>query len=262
MTTLLTRSDERTDPARRAPATPAASPLHLRPPFTPQRLYGHRREILLGLGSLFLFLAIAAKSAHGWLLLTWDEPMQRFVEGSRTDGLTSFFLTVSALGSTKAVLSLGVTSAALVWQRCRAAALTIVVAMLARPLVEFVLKALVARDRPDFDRLVPGNGPSFPSGHPMAAIAFWGLLPIVVGLFTHKRAVWWASVVVSVVAVALIGASRVYLGVHWISDVVGGLVAGAFFLLFVELVLEREHDRRGGCCGDDGTRPPAELSRT
>ena len=256
MTTLLTRTDESAPDSQ---PTRVGSPLHHLPPFTPQGLYGHRREILIGLGSVFAFLAIAAKSAHGTLLLTWDEPIQRYVEGSRTAALTSFFMTVSALGSTKAVIALGVTSAALVWQRCRAAALTIVVAMLARPLVEFVLKALVARDRPDFERLVPGNGPSFPSGHPMAAIALWGLLPIVVGLFTHRRAVWWASVVVSVAAVVLIGASRVYLGVHWTSDVVGGLVAGAFFLLFVEFVLEREHERRGGCCNHD--RAP-DLSRT
>ncbi|HEX5616592.1 MAG TPA: phosphatase PAP2 family protein [Acidimicrobiia bacterium] len=252
MTTVLTRTDEAATPA-------SGSPLHRTPPFTPQGLYGHRREILIGLGSLFAFLAIAAKTAHGTLLLTWDEPIQHWVEGSRTAAWTSFFMTASALGSTKAVLALGVTSAALVWQRCRAAALTIVVAMLARPLVEFTLKALVARDRPDFERLVPGNGPSFPSGHPMAAIACWGLLPIIVALFTNKRTIWWASVAVSVAAIALIGASRVYLGVHWFSDVVGGLVAGAFFLLFVEFVLEREHERRGGCCGDERA---VDVSRT
>jgi hypothetical protein len=77
----------------------------------------------------------------------------------------------------------------------------------------------------------------------MAAIALWGLMPLVVSLYTRRKAVWWASVAVAGALIAGIGASRVYLGVHWFSDVTAGLIVGAFFLLGIEAVLIRLHGR-------------------
>ena len=124
------------------------------------------------------------------------------------------------------------------------------VATLARPVIEFTVKALVGRDRPDLERLVPGNGPSFPSGHVMASVALWGLVPLVVALYTRRPRVWWTTLWASAVLIVLIGASRTYLGVHWFSDVVGGFLVGCFFLLAVERVLAWRHGRdRCGCAG-------------
>ena len=155
---------------------------------------------------------------------------------------------ISFLGSTMVVLALGLLLAAAAWRRCRAVAVVVIIAMLSRPLLEFTLKALVDRDRPDLERLVPGNGPSFPSGHVMAAVALWGLVPLVVALYTRRPRVWWATVWASAALIVLIGASRTYLGVHWFSDVVGGFVVGCFFLLGVERVLAWRHGRdRCGC---------------
>jgi membrane-associated phospholipid phosphatase len=68
-------------------------------------------------------------------------------------------------------------------------------------------------------------------------------LPVVVALYTRRRAIWWASVAVSATLIAGIAASRVYLGVHWFSDVTAGLVVGTFFLLGVDNVLIRAHRR-------------------
>ena len=125
-----------------------------------------------------------------------------------------------------AVLTLGTLLAAASWRRCRAVGVVVLVAMLARPLLEFTLKDVVGRDRPDLERLVNGIGHSFPSGHVMAAVALWGLVPLVVTLYTRDRRIWWASVVASATLIVAIGASRTYLGVHWFSDVVGGLIVG------------------------------------
>jgi membrane-associated phospholipid phosphatase len=202
-----------------------------------------RRRLLMALGALLVAFAIAAAMNHGQILLTWDEPIQRGVEANRTTGLTRFFLTVSRLGSTIPVLVLGTVAAAATWRRCRAVSTVLFVATFSRPLLEFTIKALVDRERPDFGRLVAGNGPSFPSGHVMAAIALWGLLPVVVSLYTRNRAVWWASVCTSVLLVVSIAASRVYLGVHWFSDVTAGLIVGSLFLVGVDVLLSRQHTR-------------------
>lgn len=238
-------------PSVTAPRLVRTSCLHCEPPLTPAGFFARRRAVLFVLGGLFVALAAAASINGGALLLTWDEPIQRFVENERSDLATEIFRRFSFLGSTKVVLSLGAIMAFVAWRRCRVAGLVVLAAMLSRPLLEFTLKAGVDRDRPDLERLVAGNGPSFPSGHVMAAVALWGLLPLVVALSTRRRGVWWAAMVTSMILIVGIGASRTYLGVHWFSDVVGGLIVGVFFLLGVEWLFTRRHrhDPCHGCCG-------------
>jgi undecaprenyl-diphosphatase len=228
--------------------------VHHAPPATPCSVLLPRPRLLTALGVLLGLLAVAAAMGGGQILLTWDEPIQRWVESNRTPTLDDVFLTISRFGSTIPVLVLGTTAAAVTWRRCRAVGVALLVATFSRPLLEFTVKALVDRERPDLDRLVAGNGPSFPSGHVMAAVALWGLLPLVVSLYTRRREVWWASVAVAGMLIAGIAASRVYLGVHWFSDVTAGLVVGAFFLIGVETVLRRQHARHP--CGP--ASPPDE----
>jgi undecaprenyl-diphosphatase len=245
--------------------------VHLDPPLTPASFLLPRRRLLLLLGLLFVGLALAAAIANGQVLLTWDEPIQRTVEANRTAALDDFFRTVSRLGSTIPVLAVGSLLTLITWRRCPAVAVAVLVAMLSRPLIEFTLKATVDRPRPDLDRLVAGNGPSFPSGHPMASVALWGLLPVIVGLYTKRRDIWWASVALSGVLIAGISASRVYLGVHWFSDVIGGLLVGTFFLVGVDTLFKRTHCRypcRVGCSDggeagtSDGSGAEASVSRS
>ena len=135
-------------------------------------------------------------------------------------------------------------------------------ATFSKPLFETVLKTAVDRERPDFDQMVPGNGPSFPSGHVMAAMALWGMLPLIVSLYTRRRDVWWASVAVAATIVGGIAASRVYLGVHWFSDVVGGVLAGSLFLLAVQALYDHQHRSHGcGLCDDAAATALDEVSR-
>jgi len=231
-----------TDPS--APHAPVC--LHRHPPLTPWSFYSPRRELLLVVGALFSGLAAAAILTSSRLLLTWDEPITLWLVRHRTPALDTFFLSVSRLASTSTIFVLGPLLVILTWRRCRAVATAIAFATLARPLLETLLKQMVDRPRPDLGRLVNGIGPSFPSGHVMAAVALWGLLPIVVGLFTRSRRLWWASVAVSGTVIVLVAASRVYLGVHWFSDVCAGLLFGSFFLLGIEAVLDAVH-RKDGC---------------
>ena len=108
--------------------------------------------------------------------------------------------------------------------------------------------------------MVPGNGPSFPSGHVMAAMALWGMLPLVVSLYTRRRDVWWGSVAVAATIIGGIAASRVYLGVHWFSDVVGGVMAGSLFLLGVQALYDHQH-RAHGCGLCDADEPDGSTRR-
>jgi membrane-associated phospholipid phosphatase len=94
-----------------------------------------------------------------------------------------------------------------------------------------LLKALFAIPRPEGVALVSASGCSFPSGHAMGSFAFF----ISLGWVTARRAVWW----VVIPMVFLIGTSRVYLGVHYLSDVIGGWAIAAIILLLLTPI--REH---------------------
>ncbi|MBN2622417.1 MAG: phosphatase PAP2 family protein [Acidimicrobiales bacterium] len=234
--------------------------VHAEPPVTPGSVLRPRFRLVVVLVTVFVALAAAAALWQGQVLLTWDEPIQRTVESQRGGSLDRFFLTISRFGSTIPVLTLGTLAAVVTWRRCQAVGTAVLVATFSRPLLEFSLKVLVDRDRPDFERLVAGNGPSFPSGHVMASVALWGLLPLVVSLYTRRRSIWWVSVALAAGLIAAISASRIYLGVHWFSDVVGGLIVGAFFLLGIEALLENRHLRSPcallGSCHEPGDGLP------
>ena len=87
------------------------------------------------------------------------------------------------------------------------------------------LKLIVDRDRPDIARLAGYAGQSFPSGHSAAAAACWAGIAVVVARRWSRRHRRFAAVVAVVVGV-LVATTRVLLGVHWLSDVIAGVVVG------------------------------------
>lgn len=226
--------------------------LHLDPPSSPRGLLLRHPAIVWSVAGVSMLLAVAAAVDGGSLLLVWDEPIQRWVESRRTDDLETVFRSFSRMGSNIVVFSSFAVILAVVARRCRVLALALAAAVLARPLLEFVIKDVIARDRPDISRLVVGTGFSHPSGHVLAAVTLWGLLPAVVGLLTDRRWIWWVTSAVSAVLIAGIAASRVYLGVHWFSDIVQGLLLGWLFLTLVETRYVHLHRTRG--CSDSFSR--------
>jgi undecaprenyl-diphosphatase len=217
--------------------------LHRDPPATPAGVLYRYPWLLPAVVVLFAAMALAASVANGALLRVWDESIRNWISGHRTDALDTFFTTVTRLGSWQVVVIGLVVLLALAWRVCAPMAGLLVAATLARPACEWLIKTGVGRERPDVGALVDSAGPSFPSGHVMAAVALWGLVPPVVALLTHRRALWWAATVVSGVVIVLVAASRVYMGVHWFSDVIGALLFGAVYLLVIERLGILSHRR-------------------
>ena len=218
--------------------------LHGHPPLTPAGVLLRFRITIPVFISVFTFLAIGAAVDGGSLLLTWDEPVTRALADLRSPGLDGIMKALTSLGGLTVVTLILLLLVLLVWQACRSLALVLLAASLARPLLEWSLKELVDRPRPVLGQLVAGTGPSFPSGHVMAAVAIWGLLPPAVALVSGRRAAWWCSVGLATIVIGLVAFSRVYLGVHWMSDVVGALLFGALYLLGIEWLLGWHHRRR------------------
>jgi undecaprenyl-diphosphatase len=98
------------------------------------------------------------------------------------------------------------------------------------------LKIVINRPRPApelVNVMMPYDGNSFPSGHTFFAVMFLGILTYL--FFSHvKRTLWRVTVLVlAVLIVLLIGFARIYLGLHWASDILGGLVYGGLFLFLL-----------------------------
>ncbi|MFE0702253.1 phosphatase PAP2 family protein [Streptomyces sp. NPDC058872] len=157
--------------------------------------------------------------------------------------------TMRTLGAGAAVL--------LWWRRERRAALWVVGTLLFAVGLEQGLKALVGRDRPRWsDPVDSAQYAAFPSGHALTATVACGLLLWVLAL--HWRAGWrgWGTLAgAAVVSVLGVGWTRVYLGVHWPSDVLEGWLLG--WCCVVAAVLGyRRGGRRSGKRGEDGADGP------
>jgi undecaprenyl-diphosphatase len=98
-----------------------------------------------------------------------------------------------------------------------------------------LIKILVQRDRPDVMHLMAAHGYSFPSGHTAAAAAAWSAVALVLGRNQPRRTRALLAGGAALIAIT-VATSRALLGVHWVSDVLGGLALGWGWFLLVAVV--------------------------
>jgi undecaprenyl-diphosphatase len=94
----------------------------------------------------------------------------------------------------------------------------------------FLLKAIFNRPRPLLPLLEPVKGLSFPSGHAMMSVSFYGLLIVLAWETIVNRTARWLVTVLLLLLILLIGFSRIYLRLHYFSDVIAGYAAGVIWL--------------------------------
>jgi undecaprenyl-diphosphatase len=136
---------------------------------------------------------------------------------------------VTALGGTTfVVLATALAATALAFHGLRRRAVLLIAVVAGAQACDELLKALYRRDRPDFALAgVFTYAQSFPSGHSTASAALWLTLAMIASSFETKfrRKLFWFAA--ALVVIAGVGASRVYLGVHWPTDVLAGWMLGA-----------------------------------
>ena len=100
-----------------------------------------------------------------------------------------------------------------------------------------ILKHIVQRPRPTEYRLIDETGYSFPSGHSMVSAAFYGLFIYLIFKNVKNKYIKWISIITLSILIILIGGSRIYLGVHYTSDVLAGFFISISYLIIYTSII-------------------------
>jgi undecaprenyl-diphosphatase len=177
----------------------------------------------------------------------FDSTILRTVAKTRTPWLTIAAVDVTALGSiTLVVLFSAFTLVVLLVLRDRLGALQLLAASTGAGILTLVTKDIIERVRPaEAQQLIVVSGFSYPSGHSLSTSALYLTIAIIAGSYVqHSGARATIFLAVSVVLI-MIGASRVYLGVHYATDVVSGISLGAAWALVLAGLFTLFGHRRG-----------------
>lgn len=199
---------------------------------------GMRTKAAVLAGLLVCAVLFAMRFRGNSSAMPGDEAGLRFFHGIVFAPLTTVVAITSWLGSVLVVGPASVLLARAVVRRSRADAFLLPLAGIAASVVHLALKITVPRARPKlFPAIVqaPGEG-TFPSGHAVNISAFTIAVALTALRLWPERARLIA--VVSTIVIAWVCATRLYLQVHWPSDVVSGVMIGAAWALFLDLVLQ------------------------
>lgn len=198
------------------------------------------------LGTLFVFLLVlitltfltVIASIRHPLLLTYNNEIHHFVETLRMQWIDNLMLIITLLGQKK-IIGIGflATLAWLCYRRCWRAAFFWFGAFLLGAGGAYVLKDLIHFHRPNitFEAI---DGFSFPSGHVVLATIFYGGLAYL-GASHRLLRFRWIGYSIASILIAAVACSRAFLGVHWLSDILGGIFLGWLCLLFMALFYQR-----------------------
>jgi undecaprenyl-diphosphatase len=196
--------------------------------------------LALGIAGVVMVIALAVMVSTD-LTDTFDGTIIAAVRAAALHDLLAPLRIITELGSTSAVivvafLTFAVGAAIGPWRHGLAGALTIGVASVANS----ALKTVMARARPDaLDPIVVEHGFSFPSGHSALGMVAYGVLAVLISRSRLPLAVRRMVIVALAVLIGLIGLSRVWLGVHYPTDVLAGWAAGGVIVLVYAAITRR-----------------------
>jgi undecaprenyl-diphosphatase len=190
----------------------------------------------------FSFIAFTIRANE---YLKFDEDVISLVQGLESPLLTSIMKFFTYIGSTSALIILSLFILFFLYKvlKHRLELILFSAVIIGSPLLNLMVKLFFQRARPDLHRLIDIGGYSFPSGHAMNAFSLYSILTFL--LWRHITAKWARVLLIlfSMAMILSIGISRIYLGVHYPSDIIAGYLAGGFWIASSIWFFQRYQDR-------------------
>src|SRR6476469_1339059 len=210
--------------------------------FRSRRMQDRRFEWIAIIAGAIAFLCLvwlAAKVSVGGTL-RFDQTVRTAVHSVASPGLTLLLECVTRLGSQAVVISSAVFAALVLFRQGQAdRALLVLIVMGGADMLELTLKLQFHRQRPEpfFDTVLPASY-SFPSGHALLSFCCYGTLSALAGA-GRRAALRWLLRVAAAALILAIGISRVYLGVHYPTDVIAGYLVATVWLAGLAILYKR-----------------------
>ncbi len=159
----------------------------------------------------------------------FDDIVYKTVSGMISNPVTSIFKIITNLGGAIGIVT--TTILILIFMKHKKCKFYIVFNLIMVTVLNQMIKYIVQRPRPIEHRIIDQFGYSFPSGHSMVSMAFYGFLVYFIYRNVKNKLLKWGLCTVLSFLILLIGISRIYLGVHYASDVIGGFCLSISYLI-------------------------------
>jgi undecaprenyl-diphosphatase len=207
---------------------------------TPAEKPRPRRSLMLHLvpasAALLFFAWLADKVGRG-RTQQFDDRIRTLVHAHASPTLTAAMRGISLIGEPGVLIALGLVAVVFFMRTARPRRVSLfAITVAGAEVLDQLLKMVFHRLRPaTFFALTEPVGYSFPSGHALVSCAFFGALAVFEAARSGRRARRWWYYIAAAVPIAAIGLSRIYLGMHYPTDVLGGWAAAAAWLFSVKL---------------------------
>ena len=154
-----------------------------------------------------------------------------------SDLITPFAKLITNLGG--AITLISITIILLLGLKNKKIGLLVALNLMISTGLNLLLKNIVQRPRPNEFRLIDETGYSFPSGHSMVSMAFYGFLIYLIYKFVKSKRLKWILIIILSALIITIGISRIYLGVHYTSDVLAGFTISVSYLVIYTSIVKK-----------------------
>mgnify|MGYP006056704527 CR=1 FL=1 len=185
--------------------------------------------IFLILFSIFAYKIVMDKSIY------IDKIVYDFIcDNFMSERMTNIVKILTSLGSALVVIIL--TIVLFIAIKNKRIAVSIVINLIVITILNNLLKIIFLRPRPNVNNLILESGYSFPSGHSSTSMAFYGYLIYLIYKYVNNKKIKISLIIFLSLVIVAIGLSRIYLGVHYASDVLGGfLLAIVYLIIFITI---------------------------
>lgn len=199
--------------------------------------------LLVGFGLAGLFITLFAESAEEVMeqeFLFFDQLVIRLLQSAESPSLDTAMVIITELGSVPFLTTLSIITVIMLWVRFKDkwGILFFVLAIGGGGLLTSLLKRYYGRTRPSINEAIDAVGYSFPSGHSLGSLIFYGFIVYLMIRSRMRKTIKGIVIFILCLLPFLIGMSRIYLGAHFPSDVLAGYLAGLIWLILCLMALE------------------------